>query len=516
MGQRLLRFPHGIVADLVTMAAVSNGRGTAAADRLLRRSNVATGVAVTKQHANLFRRRWKLTAALSILAMLAGVLAAMVLPPKYSANAQVVAVSPSSQVGVTGPTNPFLDFTESLNVTAGVLALAVTDDKTVKLIASQGGEGSYTVTTDASTSEPIIDVVATARSAAAARTTVDLVLAQLRSQLAERQRATGAPAKSFISLLSLGEPANPTRVLKSAIEIGLAVFGILLLLGMFLVLVFDRWRLRYQPAGAPRVQAEDAESADAAERTITAVPGEQADAGDRKPPSSRRNPFEIPIPQFRSRFKTKPAPTGMIAEGADAPQSAAIQTTSESTETATEGGSVGETAQPADVAVEPVAVPRADVHPAVVATSPNGGAGMTDARAAGDAGLREDDLEESDVVVIQAIIRGTAWDENDEDTEGQYEPESRDSAENGVAAEDAESASENAVDNAATGNGSRDSSPDTAAAGDATADPAQAGRDGLHPSAIVVTRNGMRLVRGRTKRIRYRVNGDPLRLHIDK
>ena len=474
---------------------------------------------MSAQRANLFRRRWKLTAVLGLLALLAGVVAAMAQPPKYSATAQMVTVAPSSQVGVTGPTNPFLNFTGSLNVTAGVLALAVTDDKTVKLVQSQGGQGTYTVTTDAGASEPIIDVVATARTSSGALTTVKLVLAQLTSQLVQRQQAAGAPAKSFISLLPLGEPANASRVLKSAIEVGVAVFGILALLSLFLILGFDRWRLRGRSALAANVTRLDAD-AEAAEGTTAALQGTaRADTGDGRPQPSRRKPFEIPMPQFRSRFKKKSTATpeadaGTLAtpatSDADAlapSQAAEASAARETTEPASEAVESEVVAELSGVAAAPTVAVAEAVDIAAVPSSRSEHPVADEANA--DEQRSDDDFEDSDAAVIQAIIRDAMRDETDDEAETEYPPQDSGVA---AAAADAVSVTTAAVHRDATADESHES---TGTAGDAADHPPSA-LNGRDPAAIVMTGNGMRLVRGRTKRMRYRVNGEPLLPHVDQ
>ena len=177
---------------------------------------------------------------LGVAAASAGLAAAIA--PQYSAKAEMVFIAAPLSPGTNRPTNPFLNFGDSLNTTASVIAIAASNTQTALTIERSGGSANYTIGSDNSTNNPILLITATASTQDQAKRTVTLVTDQITAQLAQRQTDAGAPANSFISAYGLSTPDKATRVWKKTVELVLAVFVLGLIGSLSLVYWLDRRR----------------------------------------------------------------------------------------------------------------------------------------------------------------------------------------------------------------------------------------------------------------------------------
>lgn len=182
-------------------------------------------------------------AALLLATCLAAVAAVVIAPPTYTAKAEAVIIGPS-QTETGRPANPYLQLDASLGVIADVLISASGNDSAQKQILASGGAKGYLLERPFGESEPIIDVTAKAPTPAQAMTTARLVIAQLASELVNRQNAIQAAPGTRVSLVTVISPTSASKTMKSALEYGIAVFALGLVSSFLLTVVFDRYLRR--------------------------------------------------------------------------------------------------------------------------------------------------------------------------------------------------------------------------------------------------------------------------------
>jgi hypothetical protein len=187
--------------------------------------------------------RMAVLAALLLATCLAAVAAVVMTPPTYIAKAEAVIIGPS-QTDTGRPANPYMQLGQALGVIADVLISASSNDAAQKQILARGGTENYVLERPFGESEPILDVTAKAPTQAQAMTTARLVIAQLTSELVNRQDAIRAAPGTRVNLVTVISPTSASRTMKTALEYGVAVFAVGLVSSFLLTVVFDRYLRR--------------------------------------------------------------------------------------------------------------------------------------------------------------------------------------------------------------------------------------------------------------------------------
>ncbi len=187
----------------------------------------------------LFWRRWYLVVPALVLAPSAALGTLHVVQPTYRAESQLLLLPSATASGTQGQAgNPYLNLTGGLGQTAQVIAVAATDAKAQETLLSQGATAAYTVSATVGVNAPVVVVQATSAEPAAAKKTLTLVVAEVRSALLNAQKAAGAPANMLITAATLTQTDQPMRITKTqvraALIAGIGVF-VLALVPFFVV-----------------------------------------------------------------------------------------------------------------------------------------------------------------------------------------------------------------------------------------------------------------------------------------
>jgi hypothetical protein len=144
--------------------------------------------------------------------------------PAYEVQGSVVLLAPSTNQPDTNPTrgNPYLGL--SLEVVADVLTNVTMSETSVERLKAKGATAEYEVGTGLEGSPtPILNVTATSPDEQTALRTAEMVTANIRAELARRQRAQGAPRQSWITAATVTRPDRATKMLGSKIRVLVAV-----------------------------------------------------------------------------------------------------------------------------------------------------------------------------------------------------------------------------------------------------------------------------------------------------
>jgi hypothetical protein len=206
-------------------------------------------------------RRFRLSGAhavvlvfLVLLSCGAAVASALAVPARYSATAKLVLIGPN--VSATGQaSNPFLDFSSGLSITADVLALSSETSQTADSVVASGGTSSYQTVSSGGSSEPILAITSEAPTKAQAIWTAKLLIVSIQADLAARQTAASVPANLRVTMVSVSAPDQASRQLKTTAELAIAVLVGGLVVSIGIVVLLDRRRLRAPKAAS--VQARD-------------------------------------------------------------------------------------------------------------------------------------------------------------------------------------------------------------------------------------------------------------------
>jgi hypothetical protein len=144
----------------------------------------------------IMRQRWYFTLVGLLVTLLLCGLAAIAVPVKYQARAQILVLPPHTSVGTGG--NPYLAL-GGLQAASDVLARAMSDGKTYQLLRSQGVTGTYTVARDLTTSGPILLVVAEDSTATGALNTLNGILSQAAPRLSQLQDDLSVPENTRLT-----------------------------------------------------------------------------------------------------------------------------------------------------------------------------------------------------------------------------------------------------------------------------------------------------------------------------
>jgi len=141
-------------------------------------------------------QRWYFTLIGLLITLTLCGLAAIAVPVKYQAKAQILVLPPHTSVGTGG--NPYLAL-GGLQAASDVLARAMSDGKTFQLLRSEGITGTYTVARDLTTSGPILLVAADDSTPEGALSTLNGILAQAAPRLAALQDDLNVPQNTRLT-----------------------------------------------------------------------------------------------------------------------------------------------------------------------------------------------------------------------------------------------------------------------------------------------------------------------------
>src|SRR5450755_3231194 len=186
------------------------------------------------ESSHIWRKRWKLTLLLLVLASAGVGYAAITLPRSYQSDSSVVLLASRSAARQNGG-NPYLSFSPSLTLTADALSQQVTAPGTIQDLAARGFDDPYTVALapySSTTTGSVLVVTVTGSNAAAAENMMNAVTSELSVKLSYlqigiRPRDQIRAARLFSSpraMLSVSQTLRPL-VIVTALAL-LFVFGI--------------------------------------------------------------------------------------------------------------------------------------------------------------------------------------------------------------------------------------------------------------------------------------------------
>ncbi|MGI8665377.1 MAG: hypothetical protein ACR2N4_05020, partial [Jatrophihabitans sp.] len=199
------------------------------------------------------RQRWYFTiVGLLITVGLCG-LAAMAVPVKYQAKAQILVLPPKTSVGNGG--NPYLAL-GGLQAAADVLARAMSDGDTYTKLRGSGITGTYTVARDLTTSGPVLLVAADDTTSAAALQTLRGILSQATPRLTQLQDRLNVPQSTRLTADVFTQDPAAAVQRKSQIRAILVAFAAGIFATVMLVSAGDSLLLRRSRRRAARRAAE--------------------------------------------------------------------------------------------------------------------------------------------------------------------------------------------------------------------------------------------------------------------
>ena len=181
-------------------------------------------------------RRWPIVVATLLLtAVVANVVVATV-KPNYDARGTLVLLAPATVVdqGKVVGVNPWIHNPGADRLAAGTVVNVAKGPEFEQRVKQGGGDGRFEVVLDPYA--PMITVAATAPEPGDALDTLAIVIDLVKRELAERQRAAGAPPDTWITadLLTISEEATERPGRRFRALAGVVVAGV----AMSLVLAF--------------------------------------------------------------------------------------------------------------------------------------------------------------------------------------------------------------------------------------------------------------------------------------
>lgn len=216
-------------------------------------------------------RRLPFVIAAGAVAAIAGLATWFMVPPIQQSTAAVLFVPSVKQPGVEGPTNPLLSLGNSVSILASVVQIAVSDDRTMTLLAEAGHTGKYEVLPDlGENAGPVLLVTVEDPSFAQAQGTRDALVEQVRKTLTGLQTERKVPEDLRVTAIVLTSSPETKPIHKTQIQAAvMAVTGTsvpLLLLILYLERRSDRTGRRpartrsalgrQPPTAAPTVESE--------------------------------------------------------------------------------------------------------------------------------------------------------------------------------------------------------------------------------------------------------------------
>ncbi|MFF0309420.1 hypothetical protein ACFYSC_18505 [Streptosporangium sp. NPDC004379] len=191
----------------------------------------------------LVRRRF-IGPPLLVLSLVAAALAFNLVPTTYVSTTSMVLTTPATggtlpadPTRPIGLTNPLLQFSDGLRVTAGILILSMnTPEVAAELGLVQGGTTEITINDGRtnpdllgiSTNGPFVYVEVRSRSAAEAQSVVLKAKQRIRKELLTRQQALRAPRSTFISVVDVVPSSTPeAKITSKLMAAGGVLFAVL-------------------------------------------------------------------------------------------------------------------------------------------------------------------------------------------------------------------------------------------------------------------------------------------------
>jgi capsular polysaccharide biosynthesis protein len=171
-------------------------------------------------------RRWYVVLPALTLVAAASNSTARAVQPSYQVATSLILLVPSATASQRPETstdrllaNPYLQFTNSLKVTAEVLATVITNDQTRRHLRASGLPADFEVITTSEVSPtPMLTITATSRQESDARRTLRAVVTLARAELAKRQVSAGATKDSLIQMKVASAPTTAKRVVGSTVR----------------------------------------------------------------------------------------------------------------------------------------------------------------------------------------------------------------------------------------------------------------------------------------------------------
>ncbi|MGV9777662.1 hypothetical protein [Streptosporangium sp. NPDC003464] len=207
---------------------------------------------------------------LAALALAAATLVFFLMPTSYVSTASMVLTTPatggtlpSDPTKPLGLTNPLLQFSDGLRVTAGILILSmnapevaaelgVVKDGTTEITINDGRTNPNLL--GISTNGPFVYVEVQSRSAATAQDVVLKAKQRVRRELANRQQALKAPRSTFISIVDVVPSSTPEAKLSGKLTAAGGTLFLVLLAGITIAYAATQMRRggrSADPAPAP-------------------------------------------------------------------------------------------------------------------------------------------------------------------------------------------------------------------------------------------------------------------------
>jgi hypothetical protein len=200
----------------------------------------------------LFLRYRVLTSLLILVAIVITGVAALYLPPHYSAESDV-ALLPSASSSKPYGSNPYLSFTGALPMTAQILAYQMMDPSNVKRLAAAGYDQSFSVSIAGTIANgPILTVEVTGGDKSAVEATLVGVTSDVSVELEALQH--GITASNRITVLPISAAAAPS------LSVSKTARPLAMVLALGLILAFAIPRLVRTARGehdAPRHRMSD-------------------------------------------------------------------------------------------------------------------------------------------------------------------------------------------------------------------------------------------------------------------
>jgi hypothetical protein len=246
-------------------------------------------------------RRWYIVAA-GLLVTLAGAVGVnSLISPSYTAAGSLVLAVPPNLPERAASSNPYLAY-GNLAVAARVVASGMNQPSVVRDQRTKGATGDFVVDLDPERSSPIITVNSTARTAAEAIKTVQVVTEGVQQLLADRQKTLGAPQNTWITANSVVVPEEANQAIGSRLRAVSAV----LVLGIIGTLT-----LAFAIEGIAQGRAAPAPgAADRLRGAGTPAPGNPpppAQPAQNRPPAPAYTPALAPVgvcPLCRTAFRS--------------------------------------------------------------------------------------------------------------------------------------------------------------------------------------------------------------------
>jgi len=213
-------------------------------------------------------RRWYIVLPLLVIAVWITHHMYASVKPVYYANA-VIGLSPPSRVeqttdGSPAPRNGLLDV-GGATLIANMTTLSLHDTSVAMQVVAGGGKPNYVArmfpVPGTTPQLPMIMIEATEAEPTSALKTVELVVAQADPVVQALQQQAGVPAEQMVRTFSVSPPSGPATAMpsrtRSTIAVGVAGFGIAVLLAVIADLILLRWKARRQKRKQAQAQTPD-------------------------------------------------------------------------------------------------------------------------------------------------------------------------------------------------------------------------------------------------------------------